>query len=106
MGVNLQASSGNSLFTPMFPTQITFSRITHTNQVSIRSVSSHSMPPLRKDLMFLCRFRRVEMSLKPSSHLKSAQAFAVGYVRRYGIRSTEQSFGVLRLLDQNSFECS
>lgn len=38
-------------------------------------------------------------------YLKIAQAFAVGFVRRHGIRSTEQSFGVLRLLDQTSFEC-
>lgn len=27
-------------------------------------------------------------------------------MRRYGIRSTEQSFGVLRLLDQSSFKCT
>lgn len=38
-------------------------------------------------------------------YLKASQAFAVGYVRRHGIRSAEQSFGVLRLLDQASFEC-
>jgi hypothetical protein len=38
-------------------------------------------------------------------YLKAAQAFAVGYVRRHGVRSTEHSFGVLRLLDQTSFEC-
>lgn len=87
------------------PTRITFGRITHTNQISIRSVNPLSIIPALQAPHVDLQIPTGRDAPKTIVYLKIAQAFAVGYVRRHGIRSTEQSFGLLRLLDQTSFEC-
>ena len=61
---------GTSCLLLSSPTQVTFGRITHTNQVSIRSVSPPFVASVSKHLTSPHRFQLGEMYPKPSSTLK------------------------------------